>query len=49
MKIKKTWINLEMEHTKSRNMAKKIVKDHLKEFGSRYYPNLIKMERKLKK
>ena len=47
-KLDKTWINLEMEHTKNRNVAKKIVKDHIKEFGCSYYPELIKMEKKLK-
>jgi hypothetical protein len=48
-KIKRSWVNLEMEHTKSRIKAKKIVKDHLREFGKGYYPALIRMERRLKK
>jgi hypothetical protein len=48
-KIHKNWITLEKEHTKSSKMAKKIVNDHLKEFGCRYYPALIKMEKKLMK
>ena len=48
-KIKKSWIKLEMEHTKSPKYAKKIVKDHLKEFGYGYYPSLIRMEKRLKK
>ena len=48
-KIKKSWIELEKEHTKSNEKAKKIVEDHLKEFGCNYYPALIKMEKKLKR
>lgn len=48
-KLKKKWIEIEMEHTSSRAVAKKIASDHLKEFGCRYYPALIKMERRLKK
>ena len=47
--IKKRWINLEMEHTKNPNVAKKIVQDHIREFGCKYYPALIKLESKLKK
>lgn len=47
-KIKKEWVNLEMEHTKSRTKARKIVEDHVKEYGCYYYPELIKMERRLK-
>lgn len=46
--IKKKWVDLEMEHTKDRNKAKKIVQDHIKEYGCNYYPELIKMERRLK-
>lgn len=48
-KIKKNWIKIEMEHTKSKKRAEKIVKDHLNEFGCKYYPALIKMEKKLNK
>lgn len=48
-KLKKKWIDLEMEHTTNRFFAKKIACDHIKEFGSKYYPALIKMERKLKR
>jgi len=48
-KIKKKWVNLEMEHTKSRKMAKKIVGDHIKEYGCEYYPALIKMKSNLTK
>jgi hypothetical protein len=41
---------IEMEHTKSKQVAKKIATDHLKEFkGAHYYTELIKMEKKLKK
>ena len=46
-KIKKSWIDLEMEHTKSRKKAKKIVGEHISEFGCGYYPALFKMERGL--
>jgi hypothetical protein len=48
-KIKKQWIDIEMEHTKSRKMAHKIVGDHIAELGCGYYPALIKMERGLKR
>lgn len=48
-RLKKEWIDLELEHTKDRNFAKKIAKDHVKEFGCGYYPELIKLEKKLKK
>lgn len=48
-KLKKSWINIELEHTKSRKTARKIANDHLKEFGCVYYPALIKMERNLKR
>jgi hypothetical protein len=48
-KIKKSWIDIEMEHTDNRIEAKRIACDHIKEFGEDYYPELIKMERKLKK
>ena len=46
-KIKKKWIDLEMEHTNSRKVAKKIAKDHIRESGCKYYPELIKLEKKL--
>ena len=48
-KIKKSWVNIEKEHTKSDKKATKIVKDHLREMGCGYYPALIKMEKSLKK
>lgn len=48
-KIKKAWVNIELEHTNSRKMARKIAGDHLKEFGCAYYPALIKMEKSLTK
>ena len=41
-------INVEMEHTYSRKIAKKIAKAHLSEFPV-YYTYLKKMEKKLKK
>ena len=46
----KMGIKVEMEHTSSPKVAKKIATDHLKEFaGKPYYTELKKMERKLKK
>jgi len=52
MKYNKTQIRMgikiEMEHTKSKTIAEKIAKDHLREFPN-YYTHLIKMENKLKK
>lgn len=47
-KIKKQWIEIEKEHTNSKKEAEKIVKEHLKEWGCNYYPELIKMEKRLK-
>lgn len=43
----KVGTKIELEHTKSKKVASKIAKDHLKEFGPRYYVELIKMEKKL--
>jgi hypothetical protein len=48
-KLKKSWIDIELEHTKNRKVAKKIAQDHVNELGCGYYPSLIKMEKKLKK
>lgn len=39
---------IEMEHTRHRELAKMIAKDHLDEFPD-YYKHLVPMERKLKK
>ncbi|HOZ55172.1 MAG TPA: hypothetical protein PK993_03945 [Clostridia bacterium] len=48
---KKTY--LAMKRTKGRLSFKKFrqltAKDHIKESGTKYYPELIKMEKKLKK
>lgn len=41
-------IKVEMEHTSNPDVAKKIVTDHLFEFGMDYYKELDKMEQKLK-
>ena len=41
-------IKVEMEHTRNKKVAKRIVKHHLDEFPD-YYIELSKMERKLKK
>ena len=48
-KIKKPWVDLELEHTKNLKVARKIAQDHVNEFGCAYYPNLIKMEKRLKR
>ena len=48
-KILKKWIEIEKEHTSSEKRARKIVQEHLKEWGCNYYPELIKMERRLAK
>lgn len=38
---------IEMEHTNSKKVARKIAMDHLHEFGNRYYVELQKMEKRL--
>jgi hypothetical protein len=48
MKIPKKYVDIEMEHTKSRKRARKIAEQHMAEYEG-YYPALIAMERKLKK
>lgn len=40
---------IEMEHTRSKSRARKIAKDHLREFPNYYSAGLIPMERRLKK
>lgn len=40
---------IEMEHTKSKRLATKIAKDHLREFPNYYTKGLVPMEKKLKK
>lgn len=40
---------IEMEHTKSKKVAKRIAIDHLKEFPRYYTKGLIPMEKRLKK
>ena len=40
---------IEMEHTRSKRIAKKIACDHLREFPKYYSKGLIPMERRLKK
>lgn len=47
-KIKKSWIDAELEHTDSRKLAKKLVGDHVKEYGCKYYPEMFKVQKKLK-
>jgi hypothetical protein len=56
----KTKENIEFEHLKGnkfdklkasktkRSASKKIVKDHEDEMGKKYYPELVKMESKIK-
>jgi hypothetical protein len=41
-------IRIEMEHTKSRKIARKIATDHLNE-NPRYYTYLVKMEKRMNK
>ena len=48
-RMRKEWINMEMEHTSNPKIARKIVKDHILEYGCAYYPALLKMEKKLSK
>jgi len=38
-----------MEHTKSKKVAEKIAKDHLKEFSNYYSKGILPMEKRLKK
>lgn len=53
MKINKRELKIgtkvEMEHTKSKRVARKIATDHLKEFRNYYSKGLLPMEKKLKK
>ena len=55
-KLKKSWIKAEMdEHAHlfkkeiQKKMAKKIATDHVRELGCGYYPELFKMEKKLRR
>jgi len=43
-----TGIKVELEHTKSKKIARKIALDHLNEFPT-YYTHLLRMEKKLLK
>lgn len=45
----KRWRTLESEHSKSVKKQESIVRDHVREHGTHYYPALIKMESQLKK
>lgn len=54
--IKKKWVDAEFEEHKhlfkkkvQRKMTRKITKDHVNELGCDYYPELFKMERKLRR
>ena len=40
---------IELEHTKSKRLARKIAGDHLREFSCYYSKGLLPMERKLKR
>ncbi len=40
---------IEMEHTKSKKVAEKIAKDHLREFNKYYTLGVLPMEKRLKK
>lgn len=54
-KIKKSWVDAEFEEhghlfkKNKRKMSKKIATDHVKESGCSYYPELFKLEKRLKK
>lgn len=48
-RILNTGIKIEMEHTTSRKVARRIASDHFAEFGKEYYPALVKMEEKLER
>ena len=45
----KIGVRIEMEHTKSKKVAEKIAKDHLKEFSNYYSKGVLPMEKRLKK
>jgi len=40
---------VEMEHTSSPTRARRIAVDHLVELGTKYYPELAKMEKRLRR
>jgi hypothetical protein len=43
------WVQMEMVHADgNEEKAKKIVEDHIREHGTKYYPALIEMENRLK-
>lgn len=41
-------LNMELEHTQSKNRARNIALDHLRQFPN-YYSNLVRMERRMKR
>ena len=43
------WRRMEAEHSPSLRVQERIVKQHVAEYGLRYYPALARMERGLKK
>jgi len=47
-KVIEQGIRVELEHTRSRTLARRIASDHLVEYPD-YYTELAKMEQKLKK
>lgn len=42
-------IKVEYEHTTSKKVSRRTASDHIMELGPRYYPELLKLERRLKK
>ena len=44
-----SWRNMESEHTKSKAGQERIVRQHVEKYGQRYYPELKKLEARLKK
>ena len=47
--VHKIGAKVEKEHTNNHNIAAEIARDHIKELGMKYYPELDKMEKKIKK
>ncbi len=45
----KIGVRIEMEHTKSKKVAARIAKDHLREFDNYYTLGVLPMEKRLKK
>jgi hypothetical protein len=44
----RAWRPMEAEHSRVKTVQERIVHQHVNEFGPRYYPELRKMEKRLK-